>query len=190
MIEFDKILHEYRLDGRLVPSVTSVLAPLEDFERVPRETLEAARVFGQHVHEAAALFVRDELDWPSLDEHLTPYMEGLKRFLDESGLSVIASELAVASRKYRVAGTLDLLGLWRGSECVIDFKATATLPKSVGPQTSAYEALYREKFGGAKRKRYCVQLRPNDYRVHPLSDMGDWSIFLSCLNLWRYKNAA
>lgn len=189
-LEFEPIFHEYRIDGRIAPSVSQVLAPLEDFESVPRETLESARIFGQHVHEACALLVRDELDWASLDPALVPYLMGARRFLEESGITIIASETRVVCPKLRVAGTLDILGHWRNTECVIDWKATAAIPRSVGPQTSAYEQLYRSMRGGAKRRRYCVQLRDNDYRVVPLTDPADWNIFLSCLNLWRYKNAS
>jgi hypothetical protein len=188
-LDFNSELHEYRLDGVRVPSVSQVLAPLEDFEHVPRDVLEAARLFGQHVHEACALLVRDELDWASLDLNLVPYMNGARRFLAESGVTVIASELRVASKRLKIAGTLDLRGYWRKSECIFDFKATADTPRSVGPQVAGYDLLHREHFGGKKCRRYCVQLRADDYRVTPLTDPKDESIFISCLNVWRFKNA-
>lgn len=189
-LEFDSAAHIYRLDGRVVPSVTQVLSPLENFERVPWDVLEAARVFGQHVHEAMALLVRDELDWGSLDPSLVPYILGGKRFLDESGITVIASEQRVSCKKLRVAGTLDLVGHWRNTEVLVDFKATAAMPRSVGAQTAAYDRLYTSQYGGKPRKRYGVQLKLNDYRVTPLTESTDWHTFVSCLNIWNYKNAA
>lgn len=191
-LAFDKPSHTYTLNGRPVPSVTQVLEPLEMFDGIPAHVLEAARERGQLVHEAMALLVRDALDWSSLDLDIVPYLEGGKRFLEESGVIVIGSEMRLACGKVRCAGTLDLFAMWRDCESVIEFKATAALPRSVGPQTAAYDRLYQSMHGGRPRKRYCVQLKPGDYRVFPLTDPADWSVFQSCLNIhyWRNKNAA
>lgn len=191
-LAFDKPSHTYTLNGRAVPSVTQVLQPLELFEGIPFHVLEAARERGQFVHEAMALLVRGALDWASLDVSLVPYIEGGKRFLDESGAVVIASEMSVACPRIRCAGTFDLLAHMRDSECLIEFKATAALPRTVGPQTAAYERLYQATHGPGYRRRYCVQLKPGDYKVHPLTDPADWSVFQSCLNIhyWRNKNVA
>lgn len=188
MLTFDEPSHTYVLDGRLVPSVTQVLACLEDFERIPYAVLEAARIRGQYVHEACALLVRDELDWSALDVTLVPYLVGAKRFLDETGLTVIASECRVVSEELALAGTLDLVGIWRTKECVFDFKATAIIPKSVGPQLALYESLYRSHYGGGKRLRYCVHLMPNDYRVRAYLSSNDMHIGLSCLNVFNFKS--
>jgi hypothetical protein len=191
-LEFDAAAHVYTLNGERVPSVTEILSPLEDLSSIPANVLERARIRGQHVHQAMALLVRDELDWHSLDADLVPYIIGGRRFLEESGITVIASEMPVACPKLRVAGTLDLFGHWRDSDALLDFKATASMPASVGPQTAGYETLYRSQFGGRQRKRFCVQLKPNDYRIYPLTDSADYSIFTSALNIfhWRNKHAA
>lgn len=191
-LAFDKSTHTYTLNGRAVPSVTQVLEPLEMFDGIPVHVLEAARERGQFVHEAMALLVRGALDWASLDVSLVPYIEGGKRFLDESGAVVIASEQRVACPRIRCAGTFDLLAHMRDAECLIEFKATAALPRTVGPQTAAYERLYQAMHGPSHRRRYCVQLKPGDYKVHPLTDPADWSVFQSCLNIhyWRNKNVA
>lgn len=191
-LTFDAPTHHYFIDGNHVPSVTQVLEPLDLLDGIPFWNLEHARTRGQHVHEAMALLVRDELDWSSLDPELVPYIEGGKRFLEESGITVIASELRVACPRLRCAGTLDLIGFWRNAETTIDFKATAMMPPSVGPQCAAYDRLYTSMYGGRARKRFCVQLKAGDYKVHPLTDPADWAIFQSCLNIthWRNKHAA
>jgi len=193
-LEFDKGSHTYRVDGRRVPSVTQVLDPLLELDGIPRDVLEAARVFGQHVHEACHLMVRGELDWSRLDPALVPYIEGARRFIEESGIVIIASELAVTGAREGVmcAGTLDIAGVMREAEWIIDYKATSSIPRTVGPQTAAYERFYRMQRGGRPRRRACVQLRPGDYRLHVLNDPADWNVFLSALNLhqWRTKNVA
>lgn len=189
-VDFDPRDHTYRLDGKLVPSVTQVLAPLIDYSAVPQDILEAARDFGQAVHLACDLDRRGILDVHTLDAALLPYVEAEARFMRESGFVVIASEHRMISRAMRLAGTLDLAGMLRGSEVIIDRKVTADVPPTVGPQTAAYEELYRESRGGMRRKRYCLRLMPNKYQLVPLTDSSDYMIFRSALNLkhWTEKH--
>ena len=193
-LTFDADTHTYRLNGTVVPSVTQVIdEQLNDWTGVPLDALEAARVFGSHVHEACHLLVRGELDWASLDPALVPYLEGAQNFLDQSGITIIASELALASPTLRFAGTTDLRGILRDSISTLDWKSTSVMPRSVGPQTAAYDHLYIEQNGGKPTKRYCVQLNPalpNGYKLHPLKNTADWHIFLSALNCWRFKHAS
>lgn len=190
-LEFDAAAHQYRIDGRRVPSVTEVLEPLQDFGGASPDVLRAAADFGTHVHEACALLVRGELDWDALDVALVPYVIGAQRFLDESGFVVIAAELRVGHAELRYAGTLDLLGEWRGQRALVDWKSGA-VPRTVGPQTSGYAMAYHAHHGEQVRRRYCVELKPHGYAVHSLSDSGDRSIFLSALNChhWRHRDAA
>jgi hypothetical protein len=188
LIGFDAVKHAYTINLRPVPSVTQVLAGLDDFSDIPADVLEFARTRGQHVHEAMALLARDALDWSSLDPQLLPYVEGGRRFFDESGLTVVASELVVGSALYRVAGTLDLIGYWRGSECLIDFKVMTRYPHTVGPQTAGYRLLYSETYKTrAPTRRLGVLLMPNNYRVKPLDDKRDETIFLSALNIHHWS---
>jgi hypothetical protein len=187
MLEFEQEGHVYRLDGKPVPSVTQILAPLEDFSMVPRDVLEAARIFGQHVHEACDLFNRGELDWDSLDPSLVPYVCAWKQFIDDSGAIVVASELRVAHKKLGYAGSPDCVLAWRSRVVVPDIKATAVVPRTVGAQTSAYAEAYHSMHGGKKPERYCIHLMPNSYKTHPRKDPADWSLFLSCLNIYKFK---
>lgn len=197
-LSFDATTHTYRVGGVIFPSVTEVLGPAETFagmfDRIPANALELARNRGSYVHEAMALLARDSLDWTSLDEEWAPYVRTGARFLAESGLTITGSEVPVYSERLRVAGTIDLLGLWRSRESLLDFKASAAVPPTVGPQTAGYSLLYRDLYGGDRKRvnRYCVHLSPTEYRVIPLEDTRDEAIFLSSLNLfhWRGRHVA
>lgn len=187
-IVFDEARHEYLVGGRPVPSVTQVLGILQDFGAVPADVLDAAAEFGTHVHQACALDNAGTLDEADLDPALAPYLEQWRRFLAESGAAVLASEMRVFHSGLRYAGTLDVLALWRGQRCIIDIK-TGQVPRTVGAQTEAYRMAYQsQECGEVPRRRYCVQLTADDYKVHPLTDPADWSIFQSCLNVWRFRN--
>lgn len=188
MLTFDEEHHAYTYAGKPVPSVTQVLGFLDDWERVPRDVLQAAADFGTNVHLAAALLVRDELDWQSLDEALVPPMEALQLFLQQSGAVVVESEKRVYHEALRYAGTLDAVVHWKGGLALLDWKSGQTAPKSVGPQTAGYAAAL-ESMGGPKiKRRYCVQLLADKYRVTKLDNPNDWNIFQSCVNVWRYKH--
>jgi len=186
-IEFDSASHTYTLGGERVPSVTQVLDPLIELDGIPPDVLEAARVFGTHGHEALHLMVRGELDWYALHPALTPYLRGAQRFIKESGCVVIASEYRVHSQKLRCAGMLDLAVMLGGAEWIIDAKFTSVVPSTVGLQTAGYEQLYREMRGGRERKRACLWLKPDDYKLIPLTDSRDYSWFVSALNIYRFR---
>jgi hypothetical protein len=199
-LDFDAATHTYRVGRQVLPSVTEVLGPAESFagvfDRIPPANLEAARDRGTYVHEAMALLVRGDLDWDSVEPQWLARIRQGERFLQESGLTVIASELRVYSASLRVAGTLDLFASWRRRHALLDFKATAAIPVTVGPQTAGYEFLYRDQYGVSKNmriRRYCVHLRDDSYRVVPLEDSRDESIFMASLSLYHWgsrENAA
>jgi hypothetical protein len=187
-VAFNEALHEYRVGGRLVPSVTQVLGILQDFGGVNADVLARAAEFGTHVHQACALANAGTIDEAALDPSLAPYLAQWRRFLSESGAEILASELRVFHRGLRYAGTLDALALWKGQRCIIDIK-TGQMPRTVGAQTEAYRMAYQsQECGEVPRRRYCVQLTEDAYKVHALTDPADWSLFQSCLNIWRFRN--
>ena len=62
VLTFDEASHTYRIDGQVVPGVTSVLKPLTDYSMVPPADLQAAADFGKAVHRACEL--DDLMDLP------------------------------------------------------------------------------------------------------------------------------
>lgn len=192
-LQFDEASHTYRLAGRVVPSVTQVLKVLEAFDGIPADALEAARIRGQYVHAACDLLDRGQLDFATLDPALAPYIDGYQNWLDESGAVVIASELRVSSPYYRYAGTADMLvEIGTRKTAVVDRKATATIPATVGPQVAAYaQAIGSSREYHGRLLRYCLHLNPahpRGYKFTALTDPADWSVFLSCLNVWNWRN--
>lgn len=186
----DHETHVYTLNGKRVPSVTQVLAPMNDYSMVPFDILEAARIFGQHVHEAVDLFNRGTLDLTWLDLPLVPFVSAWSKFLEESGAVVIASEMPVAHERLGYAGTPDLV-LVRGKRrrfVVPDVKATAVIPPTVGLQTAAYAKAYASMHDVLEPERYCIHLRDDGtYRCDKRTDPSDWPYFQSALNchLWK-----
>jgi hypothetical protein len=180
-VQFDEARHIYRIGGQIVPSVTQVLdAVLGDgFNHDER-----AAQFGTNVHKAIALDLRGRLDLAQCDEALLPYVTAARRFIHDNRVTVIASEAIVASLSPRFCGTLDLYGLMRETQsAVFDFK-TGAPGKLVGPQTAAYA----NGFKVPNAKRYAITLHADGhYEMVPCKDAADWSLFVSCLNVFNWK---
>lgn len=202
LLEFNQPAHAYRLDGKPVPSVTQALGVLESYLGIPESVLEAARQRGELVHQGCDQIDREVFDadaWQAVLPELAPWFEGYRNWLADSGATILSSESRVGSPKYGYAGTLDAVAEIRGRLVLIDRKATAAIPPTVGPQTAAYLQAYQEtypgKATGQRFARYCLHLNPSHargYKFAPLNDPADWSVFVSCLNVkkWKDKHAA
>lgn len=182
-LTFDAVTHTYRWKERLVPSVTTVLRAIDNFDRVDPQLLEQARIFGSHVHAATDLLDRDELDEEQLDLQLLPWVNAYKLFLSETGFAVTHSEQRVYNSRQRYAGTLDKRGLWKGTTWLLDLKSGA-VPRSVGLQTAGYQHALDEK----PKRRLCLQLGRNRYKLIRCEETSDWSYFVSYLNVYRFNH--
>lgn len=194
LLEFDEEQHAYTLNGRRVPGVTQVLEPMQMLDGIPWHVLEAAREFGTNVHLACHWHNTGTLEWDSLDPLLAAYVRGYLKFLAETSFILLASEERVASERMQVAGTLDLRGILNRKKAIGDIKSTATLPRTVGPQTAAYEALHTEMTGEKHQLRFCLNLKPDGYSFVPLNTqrrgVQDLTYFVSALNIWRFNQEA
>lgn len=189
-IDFDPEAHAYQIDGQPVINVTGVLDDLERFWCAP-EILERARLFGSAVHTMTELYDQDDLDETTLDNALVPYLNGYKRFLDAVNPKIEHIELRVGSKRYGYAGTLDrVMKFGRGlPRCMLDIKSGAR-PKTVGLQTAAYADALDETYGIQVSRRYCLQLMPNDYRLHRCDDPLDLNIWRAALITYNWKHGS
>jgi hypothetical protein len=191
-LTFDATSHTYRIGGRLLPSVTTILKRLQDFSGIPAAVLEQARERGERLHKAVNLFNRNDLDWDSLDPEIRSLTEAWAQYLSDTGAVVIASEQPVWHPKFKYAGTPDVVLELGGRIIVPDLKATWAVPRTVGLQTAAYAEALWELAGGRGRKpeRSCIHLKDGKYNVVPRNDPADWAVFFSALNLYRWEQLA
>lgn len=184
-LAFDPVAHEYRYRGAKVPGVTSILQPLVDFSRVPPDVLDAKRDLGQRVHEACQFFDEDDLDEGSIEADVAPYLQAWVKFRAETGAKVLRCEARVFDPVMAFAGTLDRVLDVAGARYLVDLKTCIATPIAVGPQTAAY---LRALGDNSVTHRAALRLRPDGtYRFDPLEGADDWSVFLSCLTLYRFK---
>lgn len=189
-LAFNAESHEYSVGGERWPGVTEVLDPINELDGIPRDVLAAAAEFGSHVHQACDLSNRGVLDRAALDPALAPYLAAWEKFLVDTGAVVMHSELRVQNKTLKYAGTLDAVIRWRNATHIADIKTSAAVPRTVGPQTAAYRAAYLQTHGECSPVRYCVHLRADaTFRLHKLANPADLSMFVSCLNIYRWRNA-
>ena len=192
-LEFDPDIHEYRYDGRVIPNVTSILAPNTDLSMVPAHRLAHAQSRGTAVHRACELHLLNDLDESSLDDEVRAYFWQFLRFLQDSMFHVEHAEQRVYSDRYGYAGTLDLFGRIRRKRVLIDIKTPVKMHPITGPQTAAYEYALREQkniSGKAYIYRYGLKLQADSYELVAFEDPGDFGVFLAnkVIYEWRKKH--
>lgn len=151
---------------------------------------------GTYVHQACQYYDAGELDEESLDPVLIPYVEGWKKFLEDTGFQVVASEKRMTSKIYKFTGQPDRIGQWPSvGLCILDIKS-GSLQAWTAIQLAAYKLLVLENddlnIAGVITtpyiKRFAVNL-PGDgtYKVKEYKDRADEGIFLAALAIHNWK---
>lgn len=186
-LTFDEATHTYRLLGAVVPSVTQILRPLVDLSGIPSHVLEAKRQLGQDVHYACQLLDENDLDEDSVEQRIEPYLQAYRKFKADTGAIVLQNEMRVAEPLLMFAGTLDRVMQINGAAWLVDLKTCISTPMSVGPQTAGY---MRALGDTGVTHRGALRLRADgSYRLDSLTSPNDWSAFMACLTLLRFKES-
>ena len=201
VLVFDPPTHTYRINNRVVPSVTQVireiLAP-DEYGGVPLHVLDHAAKRGRAVERMIELDLGAELDPDSLRPELLPYWRAWQAFPDRAAWQddpEWRSQGLVFSSARGYAGTYDLY--LPSCEALVDIKATAQVPRTVGVQTAAYAGAMAlddldKLHTGVVLKRYCLHVTPAGCRLIPLTDNSDSADFLAALRVyhWRHRHDA
>ncbi|HEY1129169.1 MAG TPA: hypothetical protein VGF12_07180 [Roseateles sp.] len=194
-LTFDEPSHTYRVDGRVVPSVTQLLDKLHDFAGVPEEVLEAAKQRGTYVHRMCEMFDKDELDIPLVPVHYRGYLSAWEAFSVEYGPQWQGIEFQDFSRLFGYAGTMDRCGTLPlkyppTTRWVVDIKTSADAHPVWGMQTAAYRQIKAEADASyALARRATVQLRADGrFKFLPWDEPTDWPAFQSLITLSNWSN--
>jgi hypothetical protein len=131
----------YKLpDGNEVPSVTTVLQSLSKSgidawkQRVGNDVAEAivnkATARGTIIHSICENYIRNKPDYLRgvFPNHKSTFLT-IRPILDRHISVVYGIESFLYSKKYKVAGTTDLICLWDGIPTVVDFKTAEKVKK-------------------------------------------------------------
>ena len=197
MLRFESETHTYFFNGRRVPSVTQILdaelgSDYEYLKKMKPRVLERAAQLGSHVHKGIDLDNRDILDWDSLDLHLAPYICAARRFKEQYGVVILASEKRLVSAEYLFAGTLDLLCMIKNRYAIIDWKTASVINQvKCDFQIAGYEHLCKESNFIPTNEivlKYTVQLFSNGlYKVYKCKNAFARRTFLSYVQNFNRK---
>ncbi|NIQ00988.1 MAG: hypothetical protein GWM98_11665 [Nitrospinaceae bacterium] len=185
-LTFSEPEHRYELDGKYIPSVTTILddVGLKTFpDFVQDREWYADR--GTKVHKACHLFDIGKLVPESVDPAITGYLKAYELAKKEMGFTVVHSELRVFDEAFWVAGTLDKFVAFRGGKtAIIDLKCGA---KNRGDRYQT--AGYGYAFGGYfEIDRLALYLRDDgSFAPDPHDDDSDFTVFQSACNVYHAK---
>jgi hypothetical protein len=203
MITFDPIAHRYTLpDGRVVPSVTQILAATgisADFEAIgarsafAREVLEAKRDLGTAVHADCHAWDDQDLDVEAVHPDVRPYLDAWIAFRANTGFAPEQRERIVYHPGLNYCGRLDAIGRIKSGRVILVDIATGDPEHSAKRyQTAAYMGA-RYMQGDETDwidERWAVQLTPDNgipYRIHVYSDWSDFSKFSAFCTTYHHQ---
>ena len=182
MIEFDADTHTYKVDGKILPSVTTITGILSsiEYKEIDKEILERAAKRGSAVHKA----IEDYTLWGDydLDIEYEPYMEQFKKALEKYQFKTQKTEFMLTNNE--ICGTLDNMSILNGDIIIIDYKTTATIHKKLlEAQFGGYKLLC--DYNGIKvDKWYGLFLNKKGYKFIEIQPNVD--IFLKCQHIYEY----
>jgi hypothetical protein len=165
-LTFEPIKHVYKLNGKRLTSVTTVLgagiakpqlvdwaartaaqfavdnpgAPYETIAKAHKELRDTAAIRGTAVHNLAEDLIHGRTI--EVPEELAPYIDGYLTFLDTFQVTPLLTEKTILLRDLGVAGRFDLIGtsphLNNGQPFIADIKTSSGVYRETAAQMAAY----------------------------------------------------
>lgn len=182
-LTFDSENHVYRVDGRIVPHVTSILR--DGGVADERWYTEEARDRGSRVHTSLALFNLGLASIEDMTEESRGYVESWRKLRDAAGITVGLVEHRIYVAEFGYAMTLDLTFTMKKREAVGDFK-TGPKQRQHAIQLAGYQLGVP-----TARDRYGIYLNPSGAmaRLEHFDDPNDHRVWKACLTLADWRNA-
>lgn len=188
--EFDEATHTYRIAGRVVPGVTSILSTCGLIDATWFN--EAARWRGTAVHRACQFDDEGDLSLESVSCEIQPYLEAWRSFKANCQWASLEIEKPFWSPE-GFCGTPDRVGVLGGRPTTLDIKTSVNAYPWVGLQLAGYSLLASERLGASAGfiQRVAVCLRPDgDYNLTRFTDRRDIEVFRAAVKLaaWKKEN--
>jgi hypothetical protein len=177
MLKFDEASHVYKYEGKVIPSVTTVLKHQGagvDYSAIPAEVLKKAADRGTEVHRIIENYYKDGDPMKSPDKDVNKFLKGARNFAESGVFQCLHSEEKLFCDIFWFAGTVDLIGLVDGELSVVDAKTTSRLHReTVEYQLALYEYLAERFVGERVLGRYALHLTPNTKDGYSLVRLND-----------------
>ena len=188
-LTFDEKGHIYRLDGMVIPSVTTLMKPLSlDFYRmVDPMVLDRAAKRGTAIHNALENYTRFGIE--DIEPEYDGYFESFRQWWELRKPFPLATERRVYHKILRYAGTVDLLCLIDGRLTLVDYKTSAQVnEKLCAVQLEGYDRAY-ESHGLKVENRLILHLSKTGYQEVPFKRSSKcWSVLSALMTVRNYTN--
>lgn len=190
-LSFDERQHVYKMDGMIIPSVTTVMRPLTDdvYGEIDEDILNRAAARGTAVHEAIENFVKFGIEDIPLE--YGGYFEAYRKWHKDHNVKASGTEIRLYHKSLLYAGTADMAAEVDGENTLVDFKTSASIQHMLcGVQLEAYKRAWESHTGGSQFKRKAiVQLKKDGgYEMVEFgADIECWRVFTALLTVRNYK---
>jgi acetyl esterase/lipase len=189
-LAFDPEKHIYRLAGKYIPAVSTILKPLSSafYKGIDEEVLNAAAARGTSIHESIENFIK--YDITDASEEAKTYVDAFVSWWRNFKPLPLKAECRVYHPTFRYAGTSDLLCDVGGKLTVIDYKSTTTISEMlVRPQLEAYAKALKAHKIPVEEKAVLHLQRDGGYQYIPFKpvDAEAWEVFGALLTAYNYQ---
>jgi hypothetical protein len=191
-LTFEEKEHIYRLNGVIIPSVTTIMQPLSGkvYGGVDPVKMRAAASRGTVIHDAIEVYNKYNIrDIPSEYE---PFLQAYVDWKDEHTVTVLGSEIRTYHKSELYAGTVDSLCRVDGKLYLLDFKAVAMIDerhqRMYGVQLEAYSQALRSHGLAIEGKRILHLKKDGTWTEYeyPVRDLASLNIFRACRQIYNF----
>lgn len=189
-LEFLEDKHYYKVRGKYIPSVSSVIRPIANmiYGDIDKDVLKKAADRGVEIHLAIEIY--DITGAEVISDEYRGYFDGYKRFRAEyPQLEVIANEYRVYEPTLWYAGTIDKLYRNKDNKKIIltDIKTSFAVEMcTVIPQLTGYERAAAAH--GIESAELRVLHLKNDGSYEFIEIKPNIELFISCLSIQNHIN--
>lgn len=191
-LEFEERRHVYKLNGVVIPSVTTVMKPLSDdvYGKIDQGVLNRAAARGTAVHNAIENFVKFGIE--DIPPEHEGYFNAFLKWHEEHGVAPYGTEVKLYHKGLLYAGTADMLAEVDALDTLVDFKTSAQVSKMMcGVQLEAYDRAIASHDAGIRfKQKVIVHLTKNgEYQMLQFQDTATecWRVFTALLTVRNYK---
>lgn len=188
-LTFNEEAHIYRLNGHIIPSVTTIMKPLSEalYGGIDENVLNKAANRGTAVHNSIENFVKFGIE--DVDPAFRGYFNGFLKWWSDCKPEPMGTECRVYHRILMYAGTADMPCILNQQSICVDFKTSAAINKMLtGIQLEAYAKAY-ESHGIRFDGKAIVHLK-NDgtyqMEIYKPNDSESWTVFGALLTVKNY----
>ena len=188
-LEFEEEPHIYRLDGLIIPSVSTVMEPLSSsvYGSIDPDILNMAANRGTIVHEAVENYVQYGIE--DIDPRYGAYLDAFIAFWKDYKPTLVATEYRMYHKYLKYAGTADLLAIIDDELWLIDNKTSSEIKKMLTRvQLEAYKKALATHNIRVKRKAILHLKKTGRYSFveHPADDQVAWDVFTASKTVHDY----